>query len=530
MKSITLTGFQVFDEPTTIPLERLTLLFGPNSAGKSAVEDALLLIQALVKDSLGGGELANHTPKKSTYIPHTDTSWPVALIRKNWRRESEYPLKLSPKMEISFSQLNFKVTYTLNLVTMDHWNEEDSFFFGSFLVSFRLEVEGDWLIEFLEFENASINYRNTVLLDKPISPTILKAIKGDPETLSYKNEVLAIWGNLKLTHQGARLDVNDLKQDKVIKMDGRRIETIRSHEFKIAIDEVKSIFDGLKIEYISKIDADFNLVPASRQIPKPEELVYRFDLESFDPIVSRFHLNIVGLERMEPLAASFFDSEAKSRSLRQSINAPWLGYEVLLKDRVNHSLTNDLFSERGYRIDCEVIDINTAKRAAKELDPCAVLLRLILVDSDKRRFDFTEVGSGLGYILPVLVAVWREDDVPNWVFIQQPELHLHPALQASLGDVFVNATSGIIKGRSLIIETHSEHLLLRILKRIRQTTIGIIPEEYRIKPEEVSVLYFNPSPDGRTRVSRLRISPDGDFLDRWPRGFFAERDKDLFDE
>lgn len=46
---ITLEGFQVFDEPTYIPLERLTLLFGPNSAGKSAVQDAIELYEILLK-------------------------------------------------------------------------------------------------------------------------------------------------------------------------------------------------------------------------------------------------------------------------------------------------------------------------------------------------------------------------------------------------------------------------------------------------------------------------------------------------
>jgi predicted ATPase len=46
----------------------------------------------------------------------------------------------------------------------------------------------------------------------------------------------------------------------------------------------------------------------------------------------------------------------------------------------------------------------------------------------------------------------------------------------------------------------------------------------------VCVLYFDPSPDGTTSVKRLRITEDGEFMDRWPRGFFAERDQELLDE
>lgn len=112
--------------------------------------------------------------------------------------------------------------------------------------------------------------------------------------------------------------------------------------------------------------------------------------------------------------------------------------------------------------------------------------------------------------------------------LQQPELHLHPALQAALGDVFIESSS---PEHQMIVETHSEHLLLRILKRVRQTAVGKAPiPELRCNPEDVVVAYFDPKPDGTTTVKRLRISEDGEFLDRWPRGFFTERDDELFDD
>jgi predicted ATPase len=103
-------------------------------------------------------------------------------------------------------------------------------------------------------------------------------------------------------------------------------------------------------------------------------------------------------------------------------------------------------------------------------------------------------------------------------------------LQANLGDVLINATSGFVPGRQLIIETHSEHILLRLLKRVRQTAEAKNQWEYSLWPDEVGVYYFNPSPDGTTIVTRMRVSEEGDFLDRWPRGFFAERDQEFFDE
>ena len=149
---------------------------------------------------------------------------------------------------------------------------------------------------------------------------------------------------------------------------------------------------------------------------------------------------------------------------------------------------------------------------------------MCLRDSEGRKLAFTDVGSGLGYVLPVIVAFWTKQQC----FVQQPELHLHPALQASLGDAIIEATNN---GRSLLVETHSEHILLRILKRVRQTNSDPLRAgAYRIDPSAISIIYCEPSPDGSTHAVSLKVTSEGEFIGRWPRGFFAERDGELFDE
>ena len=84
-------------------------------------------------------------------------------------------------------------------------------------------------------------------------------------------------------------------------------------------------------------------------------------------------------------------------------------------------------------------------------------------------------------------------------------------------------------GSRLLIETHSEHLLLRILRRIRETNEGELnPATFpSVRPDQVAV-YFVESKEGRTMVTPLRIDETGEFIDRWPRGFFEERAKELF--
>jgi predicted ATPase len=116
----------------------------------------------------------------------------------------------------------------------------------------------------------------------------------------------------------------------------------------------------------------------------------------------------------------------------------------------------------------------------------------------------------------------------NLARAQQPELHLHPALQSDLADVFLSEIIKI-KNKTFIIETHSEHLLLRLLRRIRDTE-KLIPSSFDIplKPEQIAIYYFDPQIEGGTFVIKQAVTPLGDFYNDWPRGFFSERDGDLF--
>lgn len=110
-----------------------------------------------------------------------------------------------------------------------------------------------------------------------------------------------------------------------------------------------------------------------------------------------------------------------------------------------------------------------------------------------------DVGVGLSQLLPILVEVLRDYrgfGIPGWdiVAIEQPELHLHPALQVALADLFISAKGGM---RQLVIETHSEHLMLRCLRRIRETSDGeLAPDAPTVTPDDIAVHFVEPSERG----------------------------------
>jgi hypothetical protein len=151
--------------------------------------------------------------------------------------------------------------------------------------------------------------------------------------------------------------------------------------------------------------------------------------------------------------------------------------------------------------------------------------RVTLRDA-KRRIELhpRDVGVGVSQMLPVVVAALDKDGA-DIVAIEQPELHLHPALQTRLGDLFIES-AGREPRTTFILETHSEHIILRLLRRIRETAEAKtgIPE---LHPDQVSVIYAEQTDDG-VKLSRLRIDETGEFIDRWPRGFFEERADELF--
>lgn len=122
-----------------------------------------------------------------------------------------------------------------------------------------------------------------------------------------------------------------------------------------------------------------------------------------------------------------------------------------------------------------------------------------------------DVGVGYSQVLPLIAqAVLSRNSL---ICIEQPELHLHPAMQARLADIFIQqAQSG--NSVQFLIETHSESLMLRILRRIREGSLD---------PDDVRVLYVDQLPDGTSKVVDLPIHPSGDFAAPWPHGFFDDR-------
>lgn len=150
-----------------------------------------------------------------------------------------------------------------------------------------------------------------------------------------------------------------------------------------------------------------------------------------------------------------------------------------------------------------------------------------LVLSDKRtgtRVSHRDVGIGVSQVLPVLVSSYANED--TLLAVEQPEIHLHPAVQAELGDVFLESALG--RRNNFLIETHSEHILLRIMRRIRETDDGNLPDgSPAVFPKDVMVLFVEPEGHGSI-IREMPLNERGELVKAWPGGFFEEGMREIF--
>lgn len=139
-----------------------------------------------------------------------------------------------------------------------------------------------------------------------------------------------------------------------------------------------------------------------------------------------------------------------------------------------------------------------------------------------------DLGTGISQVLPVLVAALGHNK--NIVAIEQPELHVHPKFQVQLGELFIHAIKDerIAQDTVFILETHSEYMMLRFLRRLYDTANAELePDAYPLLPTDIGVYYVNPSENG-VEIVRLNLTEEGEFIERWPNGFFPERKRELF--
>lgn len=253
--------------------------------------------------------------------------------------------------------------------------------------------------------------------------------------------------------------------------------------------------------------------------------------------------HILAKEAICEVIARAKDPELPSSNVLSEINN-WIGGKAFLdsgyqvkvglkicapiEDVISSSI-NTVDLKEKFLVDSDKNSYTKSGRfAVQQLDPSIEFLaRIYLIDRAGRELRFSEVGTGFSQILPILTHL----GISNNYLIRQPEVHLHPKLQSRVADCIV---SSVAKDReekytgNVVLETHSEHIVLRFLRRIRDSYKDpLLHTSLTLYPNELSLIYVKPD-DDKSRVFLVRVDSSGEFIDGWPDGFFDERDEDLW--
>ena len=147
----------------------------------------------------------------------------------------------------------------------------------------------------------------------------------------------------------------------------------------------------------------------------------------------------------------------------------------------------------------------------------------IMIDSKWGKDNIVDVGYGYTQILPIITVLWnlarqkKSCEFPNIVIIEQPEVHLHPSLQGDVAKLIVEAISLAKQNKSnmqVFVETHSEAFISKLGKYVRMNSNN---DKEGISSEEVSLLLFEKH-EGGTSITSTSFDKDG-YIQRWPIGF-----------
>jgi predicted ATPase len=137
----------------------------------------------------------------------------------------------------------------------------------------------------------------------------------------------------------------------------------------------------------------------------------------------------------------------------------------------------------------------------------------LLIEREGRKSNIKDVGVGVSQVLPVIVAALYAQR-GHIVIVEEPESHLHPLAQTVLADLFLSTSKK--RGVQFIVETHSEHLFMRLQRRTAEATAdGAV-----VSPTDIAMFFCKR--DGVTaKVEKLLLDAEGE-ISNWPEDFFGD--------
>jgi predicted ATPase len=522
IKALTIENFKAIGEPIRVEFKPITLLFGPNSAGKSTIVQAINYTREMLeRNNLDVDRTAG-----------TDESFNLGGF-KNIVHKHNVNLPIKLKYELYFSPPN-------NLY---------DFFEG--------RIDNAWIefeIKWSNFLNAPLVISSQVGVDGEYFAKIVCDEDGKRARITEINFNHHLLGKTGFLIEGSNVSPAYLMH---------KLSSLIKEEF---------IFPGRLFDlYIDQETALPLNIKIKDELLEPEEEMYRRDerdaqshalyeptpWEDLNEFFETYFLGLSSLLRDELKKFRYIGPIRKTPSrlfepVRTEVESRWTSglaaWDVLNKvdddfiQRTNNWLSNKNRLSSGYKLvvkkykELETSSPTWYSLTSKEFPVNGEeVIEEIMRFPEKRRIFLRDemngievlpqdVGIGISQVLPIIVLALHSKG--GIIAIEQPELHIHPAFQVAIGDLFISQAKEQDIG--FLIETHSEHLLLRLMRRVRETTDAELPPNApELNPDDIGIHYIEQTTKGM-QISMIHVDKEGDFIDKWPRGFFPERFEELY--
>ena len=591
-------NYQAFSTPQRVPLKPITLIFGPNSAGKSSLLRSLLvarhaILNGKLSKSEGAGERhpgsfdviarnGNKGPVSFDFLvePAAQTNDSTIGLRVEWKENesgvletvslclkkqdaqmvryaSKRPYKHLQIESLGAELLKFPAmtrlpndlegpldelvrrSFDKRLCLQKHkaipGADEDDFRFETSGSDDDLDLVGDIdaISDKEQPKNVVVVWREALkkalnssrsLIEQPLA-RVESRLRECLTTLDYHGPIRPICDEISLMHSGTPGYSGwwDLAGDP--KLLGKVNDWLSGEVFKT---KFRLVFDRLFPD--SSLQQLLKSLSHERGIEQLVEAAFEAKLDSDNDLYESI-IEPLACDMANDLEDEYEDEEDRKSVARQNAHDAVYNdlsrrgmehYNELLSDEIESFLLGGINQTlSNLRGKLESVRKGNGTKTSGEFDSAKV--RFCDLRSNNSVVP-SNMGIGFSQMMPLVASAFGSKN--QLIVIEQPELHVHPALQMELADLFIESVAE--RNNRFLIETHSEHLILRVLRRIRETNAGTLePDKYPIRQDQVAVLYVEPSPDG-SRVIELPITADGDFSVPWPSGFFAERASELF--
>ena len=456
IKSLRLQNFKAFEDTGILELKPLTVLAGPNSGGKSSILQSLLLL----KQTLEGP-------------PEINLNLDGKYLQFSRFNELTFGKPSLSRCNVSYE---FEVETPMQRRVIPRYFSEVSLPEESESLPLNSKVE-------LSFRYKKRDEEGSIVLDHFKVSSHIQEIEGPYLSGSLRN------GNYRITRGGKGVQLPKHFKN-------RRIETVGLRHFmpyflQLEEDEERHHLSALPLNPIflnpihhllEDIEGNLEYLGPLRERPK------RAYLHSGNPMTE------IGDSGQYAAQILWHEKSNKVRYL------PALGQEP--KEVTLMEAVNDAFLNLGM---FQPADVKSEKSIMYQI--------LFHLGESKAREAVTiaDVGFGVSQLLPILVLGLRSHE-SSILLLEQPEIHLHPKLQANLADFLLTLAE---QERRLIVETHSDHFINRLRRRIAEDPT----EELRKK---VRILFVHPPRDGQgATIEPLQVDRFG-VIENWPPDFLPE--------